>query len=170
MVRRLPAIASSLAVASMLLIPLRAPGLASDADQPVHLHANTISIDQTTGLSHYRGKVVLRQGTLRITADRATAVHKGRKLERIDAAGSPATARQQLEQAPHLITLRGQTLHYNAQARRVRAAGRVTVARGRDRVHADEVTYDLNRKELRATGKDGRQVKATLWREQESRP
>jgi lipopolysaccharide export system protein LptA len=164
------AIAMSLATASALLIPLGVRGLASDVGQPVHLHADTISIDQATGQSHYRGKVVLRQGSLRITADSATAVHKGSKLERIDATGSPATARQQLEEAPHVITLRGQTMHYNAQQRLIRVAGHVTVARGQDRVHADEVTYDLNGKELHATGKDGHQVKATLWRQQETRP
>ncbi len=162
-----PWLVRTLVAASVLLVPLTVHGLASDRDKPVHLHANAISIDQTSGHSTYRGGVLLRQGSLRITANRATAVRTGEALQFVLAHGTPATARQLLEEPPHEIIIRGETMRYDASPRRITVRGDVTVDRGRDRIHAEELTYELDGKRLEARGTDGRQIMATLWREQE---
>jgi lipopolysaccharide export system protein LptA len=153
-----------------LLPPVAANGLESDRNQPVHLRANSIIYNQATGQSEYRGAVSLRQGSLHIQADVATAVRRGRELETVTAHGEPARARQLVEEAPREIILRGRNIRYDAHPRQITLTEQVDVKRGRDEISANKAVYDLDQGRLEAWGGKGRQVSASLWRRTDSRP
>jgi lipopolysaccharide export system protein LptA len=159
-----------LIVGAVLFPPAAAQALESDQNQPVHLHANSIIYDQTSGKSVYRGSVSLRQGSLHISADVATAIQRGRKLETVTAQGKPARARQLVEEEPREVILRGENIRYDAHPRQITLNGQVDVQRGRDRIAADKAIYDLDQGVLEAWGRPGHPMSATLWRQPESRP
>ena len=165
--KRLPAL---LIVGAVLFPPATARALESDQNQPVHLHADSIIYDQASGKSVYRGSVTLRQGSLHISADVATAVQRDRKLETVTAQGKPARARQLVEEEPREIILRGENIRYDAHPRQITLNDQVDVQRGRDRIAADKAIYDLDKGILEAWGRPGHPISATLWRQPETKP
>jgi lipopolysaccharide export system protein LptA len=159
-----------LIVGAILFPPATARALESDQNQPVYLRADSIVYNEATGKSEYRGGVSLRQGSLHISADVATAIRHGRELETVTAQGRPARARQLVEEEPREIILRGENIRYDAHPRQITLNGQVDVQRGRDRIAADKAIYDLDKGILEAWGRPGHPISATLWRQPETKP
>ena len=144
--------------------------MALDADrrQPIRIEADRVEIDEQKGTSTYTGSVQVRQGTLRLEAERVV-VHRGREaLERIVARGAPATFRQQPEGADYLIRGQARQLRYNAAAATVELTGEAHIWQGRDEFSGARVVYELERERVRAEGgaDDGR-VRAVIHPRQE---
>ncbi len=77
-------------LALCLMLPAAAHALPSDREQPIYIEADSVEIDDTRGVSVYRGKVRYTQGTTELTADEATVYSKDRKLRKLVAKGRPA--------------------------------------------------------------------------------
>ena len=137
---------------------------ADDASRqlPASLRANHIEIDQKTGISRYRGKVAVTQGTLRVTADQATAEQQGDLLYRITAEGRPATFRDKPEGQGQLVEGEAQRVEYEALERKLHLTGNVVLRHGDDRLQAGEAHYNLNNQSVSARRLDGQRVTATL--------
>jgi lipopolysaccharide export system protein LptA len=155
-----------------LLIVFAPQVLADDASRtaPISLRADRIEIDQKTGLSRYQGKVALNQGTLRLTADRATVERQGELLKRVTAEGKPATFLDRPEGQTDFIEGEALRMEYEALERKLRLVGQATVKRGQDRLTAGELHYHLNTETVIARRLDGRRVIATLNPQKPSAP
>ncbi|MCG8489584.1 MAG: lipopolysaccharide transport periplasmic protein LptA [Chromatiales bacterium] len=69
------------------LIP--AWGLESDRKQPMALEADSLSINESTGVSLYEGNVTIVQGSMKLWADRLWVHRSAGKTEKIVSEGEP---------------------------------------------------------------------------------
>jgi lipopolysaccharide export system protein LptA len=149
---------------ALLLGTLALPALAAGPvrQEPVQLRAERIEIDQKTGLSRYLGRVVFTQGTLRLTADRAEARHRGDVLEQVTAHGRPLTFRERPAGRVELVEGSAARAEYEAVARRLHLYGDVELRHGRDELRAGVLHYDLANETVLAESDGGRRVYAAL--------
>lgn len=150
----------------LLIALLVAAGAAGAAEplrqQPVNLRADRIEVDQRAGISRYLGKVVLTQGTLRLSADRAEARALNQGLERVTASGRPVTFRDRLEDGSGFIEGEARNAEYQALARQLLLNDRVLVRRERDELRAGRMRYDIELKTVHAERDGDQRVTAAL--------
>lgn len=85
-----------LGIVGLSLLPCYpAMSLSTDRSKPLTVNADKVEIDDQSGNSIYCGKVIVIQGTLRITGDKLTVtVDEKRKIKTIVAEGKPATPKK----------------------------------------------------------------------------
>ena len=151
-----------LLLAALLVDPLCALAADNDRQQPVHLRADRIDVDQKKGLSLYRGNVVFSQGTLRLTAARAEVQSRANAVETVTAEGKPVTFRHRPEGLAEFIDGTASRAVYHALTRQVDLFGEVQVQRGRDLFRGAVLHYDIENKSMIAEGTAERRVYAAL--------
>jgi lipopolysaccharide export system protein LptA len=149
-------------LSALLAVPLCVLGADSERQQPVHLRADRIDIDQKKGLSLYRGNVVFNQGTLRLTAARAEVQNRANVLETVTAEGKPVTFRHRPEGLAEFIEGEASRAVYHAPTRRVDLYGNVRVQRGRDLFRSAVLHYDIENQSMIGESANGRRVYAAL--------
>ncbi len=90
---------------SLLALVWSTPSLAQGDSQapapPVELSADSAEVNDASGISIYRGNVVLTRGRMKITGATMTVItNETRALERIVVEGSPAVYTETLPEAP----------------------------------------------------------------------
>jgi len=130
-------------------------------EQPISIYADQLSIDDSTGVSHYRGHVELQQGDLKFSGDELELTQKEGAVTLMQASGSPAhfersEPKSLKAEAIHIdydnskgeVILRGNAqlwqdsdqfrgalIHYNIDSRRVKAQGSAGGREKSGRVH-----------------------------------
>jgi len=104
---------------ALLAMPLCALAAENNRQQPVHLRADRIDIDQKKGLSLYRGHVIFSQGTLRLTAARAEVQNRANAVETVTAEGKPVTFRHRPEGQKEYVEGKARRAKYYALAQRL---------------------------------------------------
>ena len=100
----------------------------ADREQPIEVRARSVEVNEKTGVSVYRGDVIVRQGSLELRGDLVEIRTRDKKPERIDAYGKPATARQGDD------VLTAAEIHYDVNEQLLRA--RAPANANGPRVHA----------------------------------
>jgi lipopolysaccharide export system protein LptA len=139
-----------------------APAPAAEPAAPVHLRAERIDIDQKRSVSRYQGRVVLTQGTLRVTADRAEARGRRQTVEHVTAEGRPTTFRYRPAGRPETIEGEARHAEYDTVNRQLVLSGAVEVRDGRNLLRAGGVHYDLQTETVTAHADTERRVYAAL--------
>ncbi len=134
------------------------PDKIPDREQPIHVKANRIEINQKKSTTLYIGRVSFIQGGINIQADRAEASYKGNKIDTVVATGNPVTLVQPSEtpgQDLHVSALR---LEYHALDSKAVLSGEVRLQQGTNVVLCNTLHYDLAEGSLTAEGDgaDGR--------------
>ena len=60
-------------IAASLGAPWAVMAMTGDREQPIHIEADSVDIDDKKGVSIYRGNVRMTQGSIVLTADAAAA-------------------------------------------------------------------------------------------------
>lgn len=154
-------VAAAALIGAMLLCTPTAQALKSDAQQPINIRARSVAANEKTGVSVYRGDVVMTQGSLRIEADRLeVTLHNGR-TDLIRAWGKPARLRSRTD-AGDDIHASAARVEYRAKAGQVDLYDNVAIERGADEFTAEVVHYLIEEQTFTAEGGDGSQVTATI--------
>ncbi len=143
------------------------PSRPPDHEQPIHIKADRIEINQKKSTTLYIGRVSFTQGGLRISADRAEASYKGDKIDTVTASGKPVTLFQKGEipgQDLHASALR---LEYHALDNKVDLFNEVRLQQGANLVLCKTLHYDLAESTLSAEG-DGADSRVTVTIESSS--
>lgn len=159
---------SAFVLTLLLAWPAVVAALSSDREQPIHIEANRVELDERARTSTYTGSVQLRQGSLRLEADRLV-VHRGEQsVQRMVAQGQPATFRQRADDSDTLIRAQADTMLYRADAGTFELTGDAHLWQGRDQFSGARIVYELERERVRAEGgaDDGR-VRVIIHPEQE---
>ena len=85
---------NQLILLSLVALPMLAWGLSSDRQQPMMIEADRVELDDAKGVSIYRGRVKVAQGTLLLTGETMTVHNKGNRKEKDIVEGKPATYQQ----------------------------------------------------------------------------
>lgn len=155
-----PRLLAVVLVAILLSLAPAAHALKSDAKQPINIRANQIEANEKTGVSIYRGNVVLTQGTLRIEADRLQVNTQDGRTEQIRAWGKPVRMQNKSDKGEQLRARAAEVL-YRVSARRIDLTGSVELMREDDVFTGAVVHYALDDQTFSAQG-DGEQISVVI--------
>ena len=149
-----------LLLTALIAAPVRAAE--PPAREPVRLRADRVEINQKTSTSRYQGRVVLTQGTLRVTADRAEARGHKETVEHVTADGRPTTFRYRAENQPEVTEGEARHAEYDLVTRQLDLTGAVEVRQGQNLLRAGVVHYDLQAETVTAFADTERRIYAAL--------
>jgi lipopolysaccharide export system protein LptA len=109
-----------------------------DRSAPVEITAEALSIEQSDGTAVYEGDVLIRQGTMRLSAARVLVVFiaDGQRIERLEAEGGVTLVSG--EEAAEAARA-----DYNIDAGIITLLGDVLVTRGANAIAAERMVVDL---------------------------
>lgn len=114
----------------------------ADRNQPVHLEAAQVSIDDANQISTFQGNVQLTQGTMTIRGDKIVVIQNKDGLQRGTATGQPASFRQKREGFDEYVEGYGERIEYDSANTTVDLFGQALMKRGQDEVRGERITYN----------------------------
>lgn len=155
-----PDVRAGLLALVLLAAPATGWSLASDREQPIHIEADSVQIDDIRGVSVYRGHVVFTQGTMRLEADTVELYHdEHRKLSRLEARGAPARFAQRLDGDDEDMRAQALRMEYFAVPERLVLEQEAWIWRQDVEFTGDFISYDAEQDVVSArkdAGADGR--------------
>jgi lipopolysaccharide export system protein LptA len=129
-------------------VPVICHALSADKQQTAHLQADSATLNHKTGISVYRGNVVLTQGTTVITANILTA-YSDRHNQLIHAiatgaATKPASYSTLPDNSKLPFTATALTIDYHPPQGHVEFIGQAKALQGQDNFAGNELDYDMN--------------------------
>lgn len=140
-----------------LLMPPLLHALTGDKEQPMLLEADSVSIDEGTGVSLYEGNVVITQGSLKLWADRLWIHRRDGKTEKLVSEGSPTHFQQMTDDNEEI---RGHALRAEFYPERdeLLLFDDAVLEQGADQFRSDRILYNRISAQVRAgTSADGKQ-------------
>ncbi len=137
-----------------LLLPMHTWALPSDRDQPIEIEADHAQLDDEQGITQYKGRAILTQGSLRIEGDIITFYYDDdRQLTKAIAQGTPATYEQiqKIGEAP--IRAKSLTMEYHAKAQKIYLIGNAHVWQTGSEFSGERIEYDIERNIVNASGR-----------------
>jgi lipopolysaccharide export system protein LptA len=115
-------------------------GVPHDAEQPVEVTSDSLSIDQTNGRAVFEGNVIILQGDLRMAAGRVEVVYSdtdaGRSVDTVLASGGVLVTRG-------ADAAEGAQARYDIDAALLVLTGDVLVTQGATAIAGDSMTIDM---------------------------
>lgn len=129
--------------------------LDSDRDQPMHIEADSVTIDDKTKVSRYRGAVRLSQGSIQARADEITVHSDADGPERIILTGTPASFRQRPEGKEHDAYGQARRIEHDTGREVTLFIGEARFWQGQEEFAGARIEYDAAGDRVRAEGGDG---------------
>ncbi len=123
-----------------ILSSIDALALSGDKDQPIQLAADSVDVNESTGISVYKGDVDLRQGSIHLQADKVTVHQKGANPSKIIAEGNPVKFKQTSKKGP--VTGRAKRAEYAVNSEQLLLIGNASLTQGKDTMKSDRIIYD----------------------------
>lgn len=137
-------------VAPLLLSPM-VSALPGDAEQPIHISADSASRNEQTGITRYKGNVELSQGSMKIVGGTIEIrQNQDGTVTTITAAGSLAHFQQQPSPQEPLTHAYGELLDYNVRTEELVITGQARVTQGNDRFSGNKIIYDMQKSTVNA--------------------
>ncbi len=137
-------------IAAFCLISGQAAALPSDQEQPFHIQADGAEIDESTGISVYRGRVNIDQGSMKILADEIEIhTHDSEVIQIIarmhDENDNLAHYEQLPEADKELITAEAREINYFIQEEKLHLIGKARLYQSPNSFEGELLHYDLQR-------------------------
>jgi lipopolysaccharide export system protein LptA len=133
-------------------LPGAAFALATDKDQPVHIEADRGELDDAKGVTTYEGRVVVTQGTIKITGDRVVIHYdKNREVDRAEAFGRPATYEQRPDGEKEPVRAKALRMDYQVKAGVVDLYDDASVIQSGNSLFGSRITYDTVNERVKAS-------------------
>ena len=158
---RLP-LCEGLLLCTLLLFGRPLLALPEDADQPIHIQADNVELDQQAQTGIYRGSVRVDQGTLRVTADEMIVEYHNKKVTKITASGSPAHYQQQLEHNEGQVRADATTIVYHTVEERLDLRGNAFLTQDGNEISGDYIKYDIVAGKVDAQAEEDGRVRMVL--------
>lgn len=141
--RRLPI---KIVIILFALLPSLAWALPSDSEQPINIEADHAELDDTNGITQYKGKAILTQGTLRIEGDIITFYYDDKKqLTKAVAQGNLATYQQIQKPGEEPVKARALQMEYYAKSQKIFLLGQGHVWQAGDEFSGNKIEYDIEK-------------------------
>lgn len=139
----------------ILLLMLAAPlalvkVMASDADAPLTVNADSMEADRAREISVFQGDVRIDKGGIHIEAQQARLRATAGEVQEGTLIGAPVVFRQEPEEGD-VITGEAQRIEYDAVNRIVVLTGNAWVKQGSDEFRGETIRYDLDARKVLAT-------------------
>jgi len=136
------------ALCSLALIGVASPALAlpEDRAQPIHISADSASMNEKTGVTVYSGRVEISQGTMKIRGDRVELYRSaGGEVDRIVSVGQPAEFEQQPKANDPITHAYGLRMEYRIGAQQVTISEQARVEQGQDTFTGERIVYNMDK-------------------------
>lgn len=124
----------------------------ADRDKPVNLEADTVTLDDVRKISVYQGNVILTQGTLMLRADQVQVTQNASGLDKISAAGRPASFRQKVDGRDEFIEGFSSRIEYDGVNSQLELIGQAQLRRGSDELRGAQISYNANTEFYKVVG------------------
>jgi lipopolysaccharide export system protein LptA len=114
----------------------------SDRDQPIDLEADSMVVDDAKQTSTYKGRVILKQGTLVIHADKLVVHEDKFGFQHSTSTGNPTTFKQKRDGKNEYMEGSAKRIEYDGRMDKVKLYTGAWVKRGDDIVKGDYIMYD----------------------------
>ena len=148
-------ISSSILLLTGVLLSNICFALQADRDQPIKVEADKASIQKKSGISTYNGNVVVRQGSMRISADKLTiTTHQG-KFQKMVAQGQPSTFQQITESKHKSISSSAKKMTFLANENIVIFENNAVLKQGENTFTSNRIVYNISKDQVNAGKKSG---------------
>lgn len=141
-----------LLAAVLLLVSPACLAERADRDQPIHLEADQVLMDDTAQVSTFTGSVRLTQGTLLITGDKVVVHEDQDGFKYATVFGNTAEFRQKREGYDQYIEGYGERIDYDTRTETLNLHDKARLKRGLDVVSGDDIVYSTQTEIFRANG------------------
>ncbi len=124
----------------------------ADRNQPIHLEADQVLMDDTQQTSTFTGNVRLTQGTLLISGDKVIVQEDKEGFKHATVYGNTAEFRQKREGYDEYIEGYGERIEYDTRTEMVNLHVKARLKRGLDVVSGDDIVYSTQTEIFRANG------------------
>ena len=125
----------------------------ANRNETIAVNADYAELNEITGLTEYRGNVVIRQGTTMINADRVIIYYKDDKVSRISCTGAPASYQQSSAIDDTLMIARAETVEYLVFENVINLTSNASLTRNGTSIKGDTINYDLTKGTKQRVGK-----------------
>ena len=111
--------------------------LSTDRDQPINIEADQAEADDKSGVTIYKGDVIITQGSMRILGDKVT-IHfdDNQDITKVVAIGKPAKFRQQPDGEVEFQNAEARTLEFYTSEDTIVMLGNAHSWQGENRIRA----------------------------------
>ncbi|QEP44272.1 lipopolysaccharide transport periplasmic protein LptA [Ectothiorhodospiraceae bacterium BW-2] len=148
MIRHLPHMLLLLALTPLPLTAAERTTLFNTSNEPISIQSDTLTIDESSGISLYQGQVVLQQGDLTLKADRLEIVTTDRAIASVTTHGTP-THLQQLTPTP--LEAQANTIRYDATQATLDFQGNARLTHSGDQFSGNAIRYLIHQNRVEAS-------------------
>lgn len=131
-------------VSLLVIFPCLSYALPSDREQPINIEADHAQIDDKTGITQYKGRAILTQGTLRIEGDIITFYYdENKNLTKAVSEGKLAQYKQIHKENEEPVRAKAVQMEYYAQSQKVFLLGQGQIWQDGDKMTGDRIEYDI---------------------------
>ncbi|WP_373746607.1 lipopolysaccharide transport periplasmic protein LptA [Neisseria dentiae] len=116
--------------------------LESDRQQPIQIEADQGSLDQANQVTTFSGNVIIKQGTLNISAGSVRVSRNSKGEQQMNASGSPVRFSQTLDGGKGTVKGQANNIDYSSATNIVKLIGNAKVERGGDLAEGAVITYN----------------------------
>ena len=127
----------------LMFLPGLVWGLASDREQPIHIQADSLELDEIKGVSYYRGDVRFVQGSVVLVSEYVTVYSENKRVTKVIATGSPAHFSQQLDGEDGEMRARASRIEYFASKDLLQLHGDAYLWQADNQFTGDHIEYGL---------------------------
>ncbi len=131
-------------VTLFLALPSLAIALPSDREQPINIEADHAQLDDKSGITQYKGKAILTQGSLRLEGDIITFYYDDDKqLTKAVAEGKLAKYKQLHKENEPPVKAQAIQMEYYAKSQKVYLLGQGEIWQDGDKLTGDRIEYNI---------------------------
>lgn len=120
--------------------------LPEDRSQPIHISADSASINEKTGVTVYSGQVEIVQGSMKIRGDRVELYRTADgDVNRIVSVGKPAEFEQQPKHSDPVTHAYGLRMEYRIKAQQITIDEQAKVEQGQDTFTGERIVYNMDK-------------------------
>jgi len=128
--------------------------ISPDHNKSIEIDADSAEFIESSGLTKYRGNVIIRQGSIIIAADEVTIYYQNNKVSRIFCTGSPASYTQDSAIDQTHVFARAETIEYQLTEDTINLKTNASLTRNGTFIKGDSINYDLADGTWKAKGDD----------------
>ena len=145
---------NKLLIGLLALLPSIVVALPSDRDKPINIEANHAQLNDKLGITQYKGRAVLTQGTLRIDGYIITFYYdKNKKLTKVVAQGKMAKYQQIQNSGEDPVKAEALQMEYHASSQKIHLLGKGFVWQNGSKFSGNRIEYDIARNVVNANAK-----------------
>jgi len=135
--------------------------LAADRDEPIHVKAQSASLDETKGYSKYLGKVLFTQGTLILRGQKVQIFNNDKEVTKVIANGDAieqAYYKQDRPNQERFVEAKADKITYIVNEEMVHLEGGAYLLQGYDKFTGGTLDYDIkNDRVIAKKSEDGKE-------------